>query len=277
MDANTNMYIYVNFAPNPKFTERFIAVPSNGGTITPIGTGRYLENSWQALTATPGVGYRFVHWINNDEDDSPFSTPATELDNSTADYDITSLADTTMLIGSPMTIWAIFAPSQTSTTTTVTCLPNPVSTNSPITFTATVAGSGSNPTGTITWSSSSSTGHFSSIQTSSTNGVATVTYTDSSAGSPTIIASYGGDSFNTASSGQATIMINPSSTTTSITSSQSANAGQIVTFTVNIAGNNPTGTITWSSTSSTGVFTSTQTTLINGAASVTYSVHKTGH
>jgi thermopsin len=92
-------------------------------------------------------------------------------------------------------------PPPTQSSTSVVCSPNTVYVDSPVTCTATV--SGSDPTGTITWSTSSSTGTFSSGQTPLTSGTSTTTYTDPSQGTVTITASYSGDTNNAPSSNSA--------------------------------------------------------------------------
>ncbi len=98
-----------------------------------------------------------------------------------------------------------FATLATSSTA-VRCSPNPVTLGSSVTCTATV--SGSNPTGTVTWSTSSSTGTFSGSNPSTlSSGSCTITYTDTSAGSVTITASYSGDSNNAPSSDKATLSV----------------------------------------------------------------------
>jgi parallel beta-helix repeat protein len=86
-----------------------------------------------------------------------------------------------------------------NSSTLVSCSPNPVSIGSPVTCTATV--SGSNPTGTVTWSTSSSAGSFNQSVCTLSDGSCSTTYTDSSPGSVIIAASYGGDSNNVPSSG----------------------------------------------------------------------------
>jgi YVTN family beta-propeller protein len=92
-----------------------------------------------------------------------------------------------------------------ATSTSVNCSPNPVLTNSPANCTATV--SGSNPTGTVAWSTNSSTGYFSQNTCSLSSGSCSTNYTDTSAGSVNITASYSGDSSNAPSNGNTTLTI----------------------------------------------------------------------
>jgi hypothetical protein len=96
------------------------------------------------------------------------------------------------------------APPQQSSTS-VSCLPNPVSIGQPVTCIATV--SGSNPTGTVTWSTSSSTGNFSQPVCTLSNGTCSTTYVDSDPSSVTIAACYSGDSNNAPNSGSTTLTV----------------------------------------------------------------------
>ena len=99
----------------------------------------------------------------------------------------------------------LYTPPPQQSSTSVSCSPNPVSIGQPVTCTATV--SGSNPTGTVTWSASSSTGSFSQSVCTLSNGSCSTFYTDNSTGSETITASYSGDSNVRPSSGSATLTV----------------------------------------------------------------------
>ncbi len=89
----------------------------------------------------------------------------------------------------------------------VSCSPNTVRANSPITCTSVV--SSFNATGTITWSSDSSTGSFSPSVCTLSSGICSTAYTDSSTGTVTITASYSGDPDNTPSSASTTLTVIP--------------------------------------------------------------------
>ena len=84
------------------------------------------------------------------------------------------------------------------TTLSISCSSGPAGSLPCVKLTASV--SGSNPTGTITWTTSTSTGTFSSKQTSLTSGVSSTTYTDNPQALVTISASYSGDVINAQSS-----------------------------------------------------------------------------
>ena len=120
------------------------------------------------------------------------------------------------------------------------CSPNPAPAGSAVTCSATV--SGSNPTGTIIWNTSSTTGSFSSIQTNLVSGTSSTTYTDTSQGTATITASYGGDENNAQSTGNTTLTLTPErldSFAISTIGSQIAGGAFAVTITAKDANGNP--------------------------------------
>ncbi len=95
-------------------------------------------------------------------------------------------------------------------TVTVTCS-SPVPVDSSTTCTATVTGGV--PTGGITFTSISATGHFSPSTCALSNGACSVTYTDTRAGTVTITASYTGDVNNLPGTGTFTLTVSsPAST-----------------------------------------------------------------
>ena len=157
-----------------------------------------------------------------------------------------------------------------SSSTYVYCSPNPAHVNEPVYFTASVYGL--DPTGTVTWSSNSSTGSFSPSVCTLSYGSCSTTYTDSSYGTVTITATYSGDTNNAPSNG--TTILEESSQVESSTSiycsSSSTYANSPVTCTAIVYGFDPTGTVTWSSNSSTGSFSPSVCTLSYGSCSTTY-------
>jgi outer membrane protein assembly factor BamB len=161
--------------------------------------------------------------------------------------------------------------SLTQTSISVVCQPASVTVDSPATCTATV--SGSNPTGTITWSSNSNTGSFSNPSCALSSESCSTTYTDTSPASVEITATYSGDSNNSPSSGSTLLAVTPTIQATTTTVSLSQNPISLntqVTCTAAVLGSNPTGTITWSSSSSTGSFSQSICTLSSGSCSTTY-------
>jgi hypothetical protein len=87
----------------------------------------------------------------------------------------------------------------------VSCSPNLVSISLPVTCTAIVTGD--NPTGTITWTTSSSTGLFSSSHQTLSSGTCSTTYVDKGTGYVNITASYGGDANNRPSSNSTVLTV----------------------------------------------------------------------
>ncbi|MDG6976137.1 MAG: Ig-like domain repeat protein, partial [Nitrososphaerota archaeon] len=127
--------------------------------------------------------------------------------------------------------------TQGATSTSVSCSPGTTPVPSGSTGSATncqAVVSGSSPTGTVTFTSSSSTGTFSfgvsfgsSLACTLSSGSCSVSYSDSVAGTPTITATYGGDSNNLASAGNFVLTV---SGTVALTLSPSSGlAGATVT------------------------------------------------
>jgi uncharacterized protein YhjY with autotransporter beta-barrel domain len=111
-----------------------------------------------------------------------------------------------------------------------------------VTFTATV-GSGSNPTGNVTFLDGGAP-----IGTGPVNGgVATFTTNSLTAGPHTITASYGGDANNAGvTSSGITQIVNKATATVNVASSANPSTfGQSVTFTATVLGSSPTGTVTF--------------------------------
>jgi hypothetical protein len=119
--------------------------------------------------------------------------------------------------------------------------------NQQLTLTATVTGI--TPTGNVSFRSGSTTLGTSAI----TNGTATLTTSFAAVGSYNVTASYAGDTKNNASASSAVaIAIVPATTTTALSaSSTNANQGQAITYTATVTGATPTGTVTFTSGSTT--------------------------
>ena len=97
-------------------------------------------------------------------------------------------------------------PTQNSDSINISCYANPhfLNSNSTITLTANV--NGNNPMGTVTWQTNSSTGTFGTSQPL-TNGLTSVTYTDTQPGNVLINATYNGDTNNTPTSSTITLTL----------------------------------------------------------------------
>jgi len=139
---------------------------------------------------------------------------------------------------------AVAPPPHPSTTTIITASVNPPAANQPVVLTASVIGTGGSgsPTGTVTF-----TDNGTAIGTAAlSGGVASITVT-LPAGSNTIVATYGGDSVYSGSSGSYGLTVNrPASTFTFSSNLSAAVYGQSVTLTVKITQSGtavPTGTV----------------------------------
>jgi len=171
------------------------------------------------------------------------------------------------------------------TTTVLNCSPNPVpiggTTSCAAIVTDTVAG-GTAPTGTVAFTSDTSGGTFSSssctLAPDSTTGQATcvVSYTPAQGGSGTtqnITAAYGGDGSHAPSSGQAALILTVRTTSTAVTCSPHTVAvGQATSCTATVTDAEqsptaPTGTVTFTSDTSGGTFSSSSCTLAAGSTS----------
>jgi hypothetical protein len=189
------------------------------------------------------------------------------------------------------------------TTTVLNCSPNPVpiggATSCTAIVTDTVAG-GTAPTGTVAFTSDTSGGTFSSgsctLAPDSTSGQATcvVGYTPGQTGNgstQTVTAAYGGDSSHAASSGQAALILTVRTTSTVLTCSpRTVAVGQATSCTATVTDPEssptgptaPTGTVTFTSDTSGGTFSSNSCTLAasstSGQAScaVSYTPGQTG-
>jgi hypothetical protein len=127
--------------------------------------------------------------------------------NSTVGFIFTDLADRNtgpVAVDSENGYVSILPQSPTS----VFCSPNPASIFHNVTCTATV--SRVNPTGTITWSTSSVGGSFGQSVCTLSNRTCSTTYIDNLTGCVTIAASYSGDSNNTPSSGSTSLTVTSS-------------------------------------------------------------------
>src|SRR5438552_7481275 len=167
-----------------------------------------------------------------------------------------------------------------ATTTTVSCT-TPVAVNQGstcnITVTDTSPGTFLSPTGTVVLTQTGVTGSFTACTLSGTTAAATCTstFTASTAGTASVIASYQGDTSHDLSSGTASITVNQPvhTTTTSVTCNTPVIVNQGSTCTVTVTDTSatgattPTGTVTLTENGVTGSFTTC--TLAGTTASVT--------
>ena len=136
--------------------------------------------------------------------------------------------------------------SQSSTTTTLTSSPNPSTPGASVTFTATVSGAA--PTGSVSFTDGGlPIANCSSVSLAGSGNSPTATCTTSALtpGTHGIVATYGGNGANAASSSSPyTQTVDPGPTTTGIASSANPSVFQsTVTFTASVSGSAPTGTV----------------------------------
>lgn len=139
-----------------------------------------------------------------------------------------------------------------TSSTAIVSSANPSSVGEPVTFTATVSGLVIQPTGTVTFMDGATTLGTANLNASSQ---ANFTISTLAAGSHSITAVYGGNSYyNSSTSNLLTQTVNQNTTTTSVVSSADpSNLGQSVTFTATVtAGSDvPSGTVTFKDGSTT--------------------------
>jgi hypothetical protein len=172
--------------------------------------------------------------------------------------------------------------TRAATTVSVSCSPGSIALTSTGASTSTCRAtvSGHTPTGTVSFASSGGTAKVSvPASCTLTQGGGTsscaVTVTGLGAGSTTIVASYpNGDANNTASTspGTTSLSVTAASTSTSVVCSPTVLvAGQQATCTATVVGYHPTGSVTWVSTDTAGVFSATPCTLgVSFSCGVTY-------
>jgi hypothetical protein len=241
-------------------------ITGSGGTAT--GTVTFLDGGTSIGTGTLSGGI------------ATFTTSTLSVGNHTitTSYpgDGNFTASTGALANNPQVV------NKGATTTTLTSSQNPSAFGQPVTFTATVSGSGGTPTGAVTFldgGAAIGTGTLS-------GGVATFTTSALSAGNHTITTSYPGDANFGASTGALANnpqVVNKGATSTTLISSPNPSAfGQAVTFTATVTGggSTPTGTVTFKDGASTigtaklnasGIATLTVSSLAIGTHSITAS------
>ena len=120
------------------------------------------------------------------------------------------------------------------TQTFVSCSPNPVSIGQLVNCTAAV--SGYDPTGGVVWITSSTTGSFSSPNSTLSNGTCTTRYSDNFTGYEMITAIYSGDAFNNACNGSTILTVFINLTAGTNVTVQPANNLQLTFANVTVAG-----------------------------------------
>jgi hypothetical protein len=158
----------------------------------------------------------------------------------------------------------------TATSTSVSCSAQTPARGGPA-FRCTATVTGNDPSGVVTWTSSVSTGQFMPPTCQlDQHGTCSVRYVQGAPGTATVEASYSGGQFNGPSSGSISVTTAPASPSTSITSiscrvdeQRPSASGEELKCTATVYGNDPSGQITWASSSS-GTFSSSTCTLGGG-------------
>jgi hypothetical protein len=172
-----------------------------------------------------------------------------------------------------------------TTTTVVSCTPNPVLPNTATTCTVTVTdltAPGNIPTGLVTWGNGGGAGTFLAGTCTLSGGTCSVTYTPTTTGSQTITASYGGNTGTITyrgSSGNTTLMVgNPTATPTSTatstitptsTATETPTATATSTITPTATATVPTATATATATVPTATSTATETPIATATSTAT--------
>jgi RHS repeat-associated protein len=115
-------------------------------------------------------------------------------------------------------------------------------------FTATVAGSGSTPTGTVSWILTGPGSPTCADSTLDASGVGTCTVSDAAAGGYSVTASYSGDTNYNSAEGTDSATVGTATPTVAVSdNSAGLTAGGDLMFTATVAGSGstPTGTVTW--------------------------------
>jgi hypothetical protein len=160
-----------------------------------------------------------------------------------------------------------FAPNVS--TTSISCAPSPAMVTLASTCTATVRGD--SPTGNVTWTATGA-GTFSEPSCTLSSGTCSVSYTPSAPPSSVkISASYGGDTYNPGSSASYSLSAGKDVTAVTVQCTPSpAAAGSIATCTASVSGDSPTGTMTWTTSGVASFSPAATCTLSSGACAVYY-------
>ena len=133
-----------------------------------------------------------------------------------------------------------------STVTTLSATPSPANAGQTVTFQVQVLSDSGMPTGSVTLTENSTTLGMATLNAS---GVATITLSNLTAGTHSIVASFGGDAnFDVSSSTPFTLQVNGTATTTQLTAAPNpVQAGQNVTLTAAVKSSSgvPSGTVTF--------------------------------
>ena len=240
--SNTSRTYWLEYRQPIGFDAPISAYPNNGVQVRVTDPFEWASGSddTEILDMKPGTPGNFT--------DSALVVGQSFLDST---YGVNIIV--TGATASAVTVSVTKGGTLTATTTTAASSLNPANAGSSVTFTATVSGSA--PTGTVNFKDGgTSIGGCSAVGLSGIGNSRTAKCITSAltAGSHSIVASYGGDGNNAASSsGTLTQTINGTGSTTSIATSLTPSIiGTSVTFTGTVSGSSPTGTVNFKDGSS---------------------------
>jgi len=221
----------LNAAPSATFNLDFFVKSTSDPTG--YGQGKTYLGSTSVTTDATGAATFTITFTNVPAGQNIFSATATDASGNTSEF----AKDVAGAIA-----------AQSGTTTMLASSGNPSTFGQAVTFTATVTGGSTAPTGSVTFSDGSLV--LATVTLPSGSNVASYTTAALAVAGHTITASYGGDSNYTGSSSSLNQTVNRASTATSVSSSANPSTlGQAVTFTATVAaevlGTMPTGTVTF--------------------------------
>jgi hypothetical protein len=174
----------------------------------------------------------------------------------------------------PTTTFLVTLSGLATTVLNVTCSASEIVVGSTTTCEATLHGSGTPPTGIVSWSSSNLgvfPGGSCKLSPQGSSSECSVKFTPTASGSPVVLsATYGGDSKNSPSEGDYSMTVAPATSTTSVSCSPAsvlAGSSVTITCTARVRGYLPTGIVTWSQSGSGAVF------LVDGSCVLSKSVY----
>jgi YD repeat-containing protein len=217
----------VTASPNPAGSGQPVLVTATIDGVNPSGTVTFFAGTIQMGTGSVAAGKATFT--------AHFSGPGTRLVTASYGGDANNKPSTSPAL-------SMLVNTLATSTTTLAAGPNPAAVNQPVTMTATVAGSA--PTGSVSFKDGATILGTGTV----VGGKATFTTSFTSVGPRSLSATYGGDASNAVSMSSAvalTVNALAASTATLSASANPAATGHPVTLTAIVAGNNPSGSVSF--------------------------------